>query len=74
MACGKNIALSLKEGILSGEELGDEVGVLFRCGVGGDGSGVPFAPVCLHIVVANACDIEIGIVVVVVCIDVGLSD
>ena len=60
MAYGKNIALSLKEGILSGEELGDEVGVLFQCGVGGDGGGVPDVPVSLCIVVASACDIEIG--------------
>ena len=28
VVCGKKIALSLKEGILSGEESGDEVGVL----------------------------------------------
>ena len=60
MPCGKNIALFLKEGILSGEELGDEVGILFRCGVGRDGSVVPDAPVSLCIVVASACDIEIG--------------
>ena len=60
VACGKNIALSLKEGILSGEKSGEEFGVLFQCGVGGDGGRVPFAHVCLHNVVANACDIEIG--------------
>ena len=39
VACGKNTVLSLKEGILSGEEFGDEVGVLFICCVGGDGGG-----------------------------------
>ena len=76
MACEKNTALSLKEGILSGEESGDEFDVLFLCGVGRDGSGEPDAPVSLCIVVASACDIEIdwGLAVVVVCLDVGLSD
>ena len=54
----RKTALSLKEGILSGEESGDEVGVLFLCGIGGDGGGVPDVPVFLFIVVANVCEIE----------------
>ena len=56
---GKNTALSLKEGILSGEESGDEVGVLFLCGLGGDGGGEPYVPVSLYTAVAIACAVEI---------------
>ena len=59
VACRKNTALSLKEGILLGEESGDEVGVLFLCGVGGDGGGEPDAPVSLCIAVTIACAIKI---------------
>ena len=75
VVCGKNRALFLKEGILSGEESGDEVGVLFLCGVGGGGGGEPDAPVCLCTAVAMACDIGMDeglVIVVVVCDDVGL--
>ena len=38
------MALSLNEGILFGDKLGDVVGVLLRCSVGGDGGGVPEVP------------------------------
>ena len=48
------MALSLNEGILFGDELGDVVGVLFQCGVGGDGGGEPDAPVSFCIAVASA--------------------
>ena len=57
VACGKNTALSLKEGILSGEVSGDDVGVLFLCGVGGDGGGKPDTPAFLCTAVAIACAI-----------------
>ena len=60
VAWGKNTALSLNEGILSGDELGDEVGVLFLCGVGGEGGGEPDAPVSFCIAVASACAIGMG--------------
>ena len=76
VACGKNTALSLNEGILSGEESGDEVGVLFLCGVGGEGGGEPHAPVSLCTAVAIACGIGMGwdfVVDFVVCDVVGLS-
>ena len=76
MACGKNTALSHNEGILSGDESGDEVGVLFLCGVGGDGGGEPEVLVSLCTAVAIACAIGMGwdfVVDFVVCDDVGLS-
>ena len=76
VAWWKNTALSLNEGILSGEKFGDEVGVLFLCGVGGEGSGDPDAPVSLCTAVASACAIGIGwnfVVDFVVCDVVGLS-
>ena len=72
VACGKNIALSLNEGILSGEESGDKFGVLFLCGVGGEGGGEPDAPVSLCTAVAIACAIGMGWDFVV-CDVVGLS-
>ena len=72
---GGNIALSLKKGILSGEDSRDEDGALFQCGVGGDGVGVSDAPASWHIVVVSTCDIEIGWgLAVVVYVDVGLLD
>ena len=70
------MALSLNEGILFGDELGDVVGVLFQGGVGGDGGGEPDAPVSFCIAVASACDIEMGWDFVVdfnICEVVGLS-
>ena len=60
VACGKNTALSLNKGILSGEEPGDEVGVLFLCGVTGEGGGELDAPVSLCTVVTIACAIRMG--------------
>ena len=54
------MALSLNEGILSGEESGDKVGVLFLYGVGGEGGGEPDASVSLCTAVAIACAIRIG--------------
>ena len=72
VACGKNTALSLNEGILSGEESGDEVGVLFLCGDGGEGGGEPDAPVSLCTAVAIDCAIGMGWDFVV-CDVVGLS-
>ena len=39
------MALSHNEGILVGDVVGDVVGVLFQCGVGGKGGGEPDAPV-----------------------------
>ena len=76
VACGKNTALFLNEGILSGEESGDDVGVLFLCGVSGEGGGEPHAPVCLCTAVAIACAIGMGwdfVVDFVVCDVVDLS-
>ena len=70
------MALSLNEGILSGDELGDEIGVLFQCGVGGEGGGDPDAPVYFCIAVASVCDIGMGLDFVVdfdVCDVLGLS-
>ena len=54
------MALSLNEGILFGDELGDVAGVLFQGGVGGDGGGELDVPVSFCIAVASDCDIEIG--------------
>ena len=67
VVCGKNTFLSLKEGILSGEEFGDEVGVLFLCGVDGDGGGELDTQVSLCVAVAIACAIEIDWGLVVDC-------
>ena len=70
------MALSVSKGILFGDELGDIFGVLFRCGVGGDGGGEPDVPVSFCIGVASACDTEMGCNFVVdfdVCDVVGLS-
>ena len=57
VACGKNTALSLNEGILFGEESGDEVGVLFLCGIGGEGHRELDAPVSLCTAFSIACAI-----------------
>ena len=54
------MALSLNEGILSGDELGEEVGVLFQCGVSGEGGGEPDAPVFVCIAVASIYAIGMG--------------
>ena len=52
-----------------------KLAVLFWCGVGGDGGGVPDIPVFLFIVVTNVCDIVMGCVLsVVVCSDVDVAD
>ena len=74
--CGKNIALSFKEGILSGEESRDDSGVLFGCGgSGGGGGGYGGVSVSMFIVAASVCDIEMGCgLSVVVCTDVGVWD
>ena len=56
VACGKNTALSHNEGILVGDLLGDAGGVIFQCGVGGEGGGEPDAPVSFCIAVASVCD------------------
>ena len=61
VAWGKNTALSLNEGILSGEESGDEVDVLFWCGLGGEGGGEPDATVSLCTAVAIAWAIGNGL-------------
>ena len=60
--CGlqKNTALCLNEGILSGEESGDEVGVLFICGVDGEDGGELDVPISLCTAVAIACAIGMG--------------
>ena len=67
---------SLNEGILFGDVLGDVVGVLLQCGVGGDGGGEPDAPVSFCIVVASVYDSGMGcglVVDFVVCDVVVLS-
>ena len=76
VAWGKNTAPFLNEGILSGEESGDDIGVLFLCGVGGEGGGEPDASVSFCTAVAIACAIGMGLdfaVDFVVCDVVGLS-